>query len=170
MNWYVIYVRGGKEEEVKELLQKYYLDAFCPKMEVLYRKQGESFLVNKLMFPNYIFVKSSLKHDEFHAKFVELRQKIQGIVKEMKFDNEGTSPLYQDEISFLEQILNDEYIMKHSIGKIINGKPCIIQGSLSGFEDSIRKIDRHKRRSLIEVSLHGELKQIYVSLEIVAKN
>lgn len=170
MNWYVIYVRGGKEQEVVQQLTKIGWNAFCPRMEVLYRKQSHTYLATKLMFPNYVFVKSDDSFQEFHAKFVEMKHKIKGIVKEMKYDNEGTSPLFEDEIAFLEQILDDTYVMRHSIGDIHDGKTYIYSGSLQGLEQYIKKIDRHKRRALLEISLHKEVKQLYVSLEIKEKN
>ena len=57
MNWYVLFVRGGKEEKILSMLNKKGFHAFLPRMEVIYRKQGKSIIQKKLMFPNYVSLK-----------------------------------------------------------------------------------------------------------------
>ena len=52
MRWYVLFVLGGKETEVREILNEEYAQAhaFIPMIEIVHRKKGESHLVQKPMF------------------------------------------------------------------------------------------------------------------------
>ena len=45
MNWYVLFVRGGMEEKIRDFFLSQGLNAFIPKMKVVFRKQGISELV-----------------------------------------------------------------------------------------------------------------------------
>ena len=59
MNWYVLFVRGGMEEKIRDFFLSQGLHAFIPKMKVVFRKQGISELVEKIMFPGYLSLKAS---------------------------------------------------------------------------------------------------------------
>ena len=61
MNWYVLFVRGGMEEKIRDFFLSQGLNAFIPKMKVVFRKQGISELVEKIMFPGYLFIESELE-------------------------------------------------------------------------------------------------------------
>ena len=39
MNWYVLFVRGGMEEKIRDFFLSQGLHAFIPKMKVVFRKQ-----------------------------------------------------------------------------------------------------------------------------------
>lgn len=169
LNWYVLFVMGGKEQKICEFLEKENIHAFLPKMEVLYRKQGTFYPQEKLMFPSYVFIESDLEHTFFHQKLLELKQKKTGIIKELKFDNEGTPALTQEEKELIEKLIGRKKVMKHSIGYIEGDQVIVTEGPLQGFESKIIKIDRHKRRAQIEIEMLGRVVNLNVSLEIIKK-
>ena len=57
-----------------------------------------------------------------------------------------------------------------SLGIIDGGVVKVLSGPLSGFEQYIVKVDRHKRKAYLEMELFGEAKKIVAGLEIVAKS
>ena len=164
MNWYVLFVRGGMEEKIRDFFLSQGLNAFIPKMKVVFRKQGISELVEKIMFPGYLFIESELEQAAMDEQIKELRMQKTGIVKLLKFDKEGTPALRSEEKDYLERLLGKNKVLEHSTGQVI-----ITEGPLQGFESQIVKIDRHKRRAVLELELCGQPRRVSVSLEIVQK-
>ena len=169
LNWYVLFVMGGKEEKICEFFKQENIHAFLPKIEVLYRKQGVFYPKEKLMFPSYVFIESKLEHNAFHQKILEVKQKKKGIIKELKFDNEGTPALTQEEKELIEKLIGSQKVMKHSIGYIEGDQVIVTDGPLQGLESKVIKIDRHKRRAQIEIEMLGRTVNLNVSLEIIKK-
>lgn len=169
MIWYVLYVRGGKEEHIAQLLKKEGLDAFVPMVEKIHKKQGVPFKVEKVLFPNYIFVESELNSVDFNVKLSDVKMKRFFHAKNLQYDLEGTSALSEAEQLMLERLLGKNKIVRHSTGMIEGDRIIILEGPLKGFESSIKKIDRHQRKALIEVDVSGHHLQASVSLEIVSK-
>ena len=168
-NWYVLFVMGGKEKKICEFLKKNSdYDAFTPYKEVVHKVKGEKVLVKKMLFPSYVFIETTLDSITFRKKLAEDRKKIQGILKELKYD-EDISALTEKEQTYLMGLMNDNRIVSISKGEIINGKVLIKEGPLMGYESKIKKIDRHKRRAILEVEINGNIMEVNVSLEIVKK-
>lgn len=169
MNWYVLFVRGGMEETLSAFLNSQGLSSFIPRMQVVHRRQGRTQLVEKIMFPGYLFLESDLDQTEIDNQIKELRKRRSGVVKLLKFDKDGTPALRPEEKEYLEKLLGKDRIMEHSVGLIRGGKVIISEGPLQGFESQIIKIDRHKRRALLELDMCGQKTQVSVSLEIIQK-
>ena len=167
--WYLLYVKGGKEDEICEFLKTQGFDAFYPKKKIVYKKQGIRTLVDKPMFPNYIFVESELDHVDFSSEISMLKCIKDGIVREVKYDNEGTSALYEQEQLFLEKLLGRNKVVEYSVGFIENDRVVITEGPLVGLESNIIRIDRHKRICTLEIEMLGQKREVKVSLEIVSK-
>ena len=168
-NWYVLFVSTKNEDKIKAKLISEGFEAFVPKTKLLYRKEGLSKLVTKPLFPGYIFVESELDYADFNYAIGNIRNQTLSFLKLLKVDNIGTSVLYPEEKAYIKQLLNNELIMEHSTGLIEGDKVIIIDGPLKGLESSIVKIDRHKRRAIIEVMIRSVPTQIKVSLEIISK-
>lgn len=169
MIWYVLYVRGGKEEQIVRHLRKEGLAAFVPKVEKIHKKQGVSFKVEKVLFPNYIFVESELNSIDFNVKLSEVKMKRFFQAKNLQYDLEGTSALSEEEQLMLERLLGKNKVVRHSTGIIEGDRIIILDGPLKGFESSIKKIDRHQRKAIIEVDVSSHPLQASVSLEIISK-
>lgn len=165
--WYVLYVQGGKEKRLLSFLKEHDMQAFTPFIERLQKKEGKFSLVESPMFPNYIFVKSTLNQKEFNERLYVLRQLKKGIVKQLVHDYEGTSALQPKEQRLLECLMDETYTVRHSIGIIEGDAVIIIDGPLKGIESEILKIDRHKRIAYLGHEMLG--KPIKISLEIVKK-
>lgn len=79
------------------------------------------------------------------------------------------SPLTDKERDWFLSFLDDEHVVRMSEGVIEGDKVTVTRGPLMGFEGDICKIDRHKRRACIKVSLFGRTVPASVGLEIVRK-
>ncbi len=169
MNWYVLFIRSGQEEAISDFLNQSGLSSFIPKMKVVYRRQGRSELVEKIMFPGYLFLESDLNQQQMDQQIRKLRMRKSGLVKLLKVDKEGTPVLRDEEKKHLEQLLGKNRIMDHSVGLIQGGQVIVTEGPLKGFESRIVRIDRHKRRAWLQLDLCGQTTTACVSLEIVQK-
>ncbi len=168
-NWYVLFVMGGYEEKVKDTLIREGYDAFLPKKVILYRKERRYIRQEKLMFPGYVFVESEQDYVSFDSAIRILKMKITGILRNLKYDNEGTTPLTSQEVQLLERLLGKKKVVEHSIGVIEGDKIIITEGPLMGFESQIVHIDRHKRLATLELDMLGDKRLTKVSLEIISK-
>lgn len=144
-NWYVLYVQGGKETFLRDMINRRGdVVAFVPMMERLYKIRGEYKEAIKPMFPSYLFIKTDQEQAYIETLFQEYRLKLRGFRKLLKYDEEGTSVLQKEEVAFLDAILDEEYVLRMSKGKIVSGILMIENGPLVGQEANIRKVDRHK--------------------------
>lgn len=169
LNWYVIYVMGGKENTIVEYLKKdENLDAFCPQVEVIHRKQGRSYIVNKPMFPSYIFIKTSLKMSEFQDIFKQKRYEKSGMIKDLQYGDDIPA-LHDSEIVWIERLLDNEAIVRKSTGMIEGDRVIIENGPLKGYESYIIHIDRHKRKATLAFEMLGKEVRLDTALEIIKK-
>lgn len=169
MEWYVLFVRGGKEAEICSFLKERGFNAFFPKKEVLYKKKGIKYKVLKPLFPSYIFIESNLAHKNFSSKLLQFKSIKQGIIRELKYEDDVVA-LDKQEKKFLQKLLDNNYTAKESVGMIVNDKVIINDGPLKGYESKIIHIDRHKHLCTLELMMLGQTREIQVSLEIIVKN
>lgn len=169
-NWYVLFVMGGKEKQICDFLNQECKDwkVFIPSIEIIHTKQGKEHIVEKVMFPSYLFIESEMKQKEFQDILKSAKQKKTGIIKELKFDEE-TPALRDYERDYLEGLLNDQYKVKPSTGYIEHDKVMITDGPLKGYESHITRIDRHKKKAVLSLDLLHKEVNVTVSLEIIKK-
>jgi transcriptional antiterminator NusG len=55
------------------------------------------------------------------------------------------------------------------VGVIEGDRIIVTKGPLQGFESLIKKIDRHKRKATIEITLMGLPLAVDVGLEVISK-
>ena len=170
MNWYVVFVKTAEEEKIRDFLLQQGLDSFVPKRKMVFRKQGVSSLIEKVIFPGYLFVESEMDQVSFNEKLWEMKGIKSGIVKLLRYDRKGEiSALYPEEKEYLEKLLGKNKVLEHSTGLIRGNRVIINEGPLQGFESKIVKIDRHKRTAILELPICGNQTRVTVSLEIVEK-
>ena len=86
----------------------------------------------------------------------------------MKSDNIFT-PIEQEEVDLIAGLYGEEYLVRLSKGIIVDSHVIILSGPFQGREGLIRKIDRHRRTGLVEISMMGRPLQVQIPLEIVEK-
>lgn len=167
--WYVLYVMGGRERKILELLnQKDEIKAFTPLKEVVHRVQGKRVVVKKPLFPSYVFLETELSPKVFRQAMLRYKSQISGILKELKYDDD-ISALSTEERAYLEGLMDEGHNVRLSKGEILDGEVIITEGPLKGYESNIIRIDRHKRRAILNVRMNNRDMNVDVSLEIVKK-
>lgn len=148
MNYYVLYCQSAKVEKVCRVLnRKKDIYAFIPKMETYIHLKQE--IVLKTMYPGYVFVKTEMDQLGFYHLIHSLDEEKDGIIRELKKDD--VSALTDDEITLMNQLLNDEGIMKISKGYKRNGKTVVTEGPLVPYSNNI--IDSNKRDMIVILNI-----------------
>lgn len=166
--WYVIQVRTGTEEKIKEqclaVVDKEILaQCFIPYYEERKKYQGVWHTERKILFPGYVFAVSD--------RLAELNKSLQSVIGMTRLLGTGKEvvALKEEEIILLKKMGAGERPMEISTGIIENGAVIITDGPLSGMEGCIRKIDRHKRKAWLEIEMFGRITTIEAGLEIIKK-
>ncbi|OAA86933.1 antiterminator LoaP [Clostridium ljungdahlii] len=166
--WYAVQVRTGEEEKIKficnKLISKSVLEeCFIPYYEKKIKYMGKWHITNEILFPGYIFMISDYIDD--------LLLSVKRIPKLIKILGDGNEiiPLYDREIEFLTRFGKKEHFIKMSYGYIENDKTIITDGPMKDYEGTIKRIDRHKRKAVIEIEFFGRVMDVSVGVEIVRK-
>ncbi|MEG0034722.1 MAG: antitermination protein NusG, partial [Bacilli bacterium] len=106
---------------------------------------------------------------DFSEKFNQFKIRNKNLIKQLRYDLEGTPPLQEEEINILEKLLGLNKIVEVSLGFIEDDKVVITDGPLMGFESYITYINRHKREAKLEIELLGSKREVTVSLDILTK-
>lgn len=168
MDWYVLYVLDKDAYDILDFFDRQKdIDAFIPRIEKFMNRKGVKGYEIFPMFPNSIFFKTSLAKSTIERKVRLWRKDISSFVTSLSYDDMETVQLKKNEQEYLEGVLDDDYTMRHSIGIIKDDQLIIVEGPLSGKENIVKKIDRHKRLAFLDVDLLGKL--IKVPLEITQR-
>ncbi|QXE19764.1 transcription antiterminator [Clostridium sp. 001] len=168
MMWYAVQVRTGEEEKIKFICNKLISndvleECFIPYYEKKIKYMGKWHITNEILFPGYIFMISDHIND--------LLLNVKKIPKLIKILGDGNEiiPLYDREIEFLMRFGKKDHFIKMSYGYIENDRIVITDGPMKDYEGIIKRIDRHKRKAVIEIEFFGRIMDVSVGVEIVRK-
>lgn len=168
VNWYVIFVNKNKINDLLICFNKQPgMKAFVPKIERWMKKDGEKKFYEVDMFPSYIFIETTMSEQEFYDVVDDLEKDLGSMMKILQSDTQTVLALTNDEKVLLESLLNDQHLIMHSTGIIINSKLVIQEGPLRGKEELIRKVDRHKKLAFLD-NVFGKIMK--VPLEVTSKS
>ena len=173
-SWHVLFVLGTFEEkimnQVNALSDKFPVMAFVPRVERSFKKQKKITYGYEIVFKNYVFVETDLDFEQFSIFVNDHVRPMQGFIKLLKHDSDGTESLYPQEKEMIARFVDPEYVVRESLGLIEGDKIIVLSGPLKGQESLIRKIDRHKRKAWIEISMFGQSQLVEIGLEIIKKS
>lgn len=170
MHWHILHVRAHEEEEIAKVInQNQDLEAFVPKLVRIMKRNGVCIHEKKRLFPNYVFIKSSLNTKEFYHYIQNELRPLVDYFRVLKYKDIELETLSESEKHYLNQFLDQDYELKPSEGFIVGKNVVITQGPLMGLESTIVFIDRHKRVADISLKLFGEDKILRVGLDILYK-
>ena len=152
--WYVAQVQAGRESSTLEMCRRLVPpsvmeDCFMPEYEVMW----------------YLFFVT----DDPEALNREL-SRVPMPIRLLGNEENSFFPLTGKERDWFLSFMDGNHTVRMSEGYISGDKITVTRGPLMGFEGDIRKIDRHKRRAYIDVSLFGRTVPASVGLEIVRKS
>lgn len=168
MCWYVMQVFTGNEKKTADMCRSKSdagttYEIFVPEYEYMKKYQGAWHRQTGVLFPGYVFIQS--------ADIQGFREVMKGVPEYTKLlCSEGDIlPMSLEDRALLEQMLDERKIFKMSEGYIEGDKIRVTTGPLAGKEGWIRKIDRHKRRAILDVEMFGKIIRTEAGLEIVRK-
>ena len=162
--WYLLHCQKQNEwedlEACRRNLSRIALkDAFIFTYDRMRKFKGEWHLERQLLFPECVFLES------------EDKRRLSEELKEYK--KAKLLPVRKSEEMFLSSLCGKDHHLAMSRGVIQDGITWVIEGPLRGWEDSICRIDRHKRLARLAApkSFAPELTKgsISAGLEIVEK-
>jgi len=166
MNWYVVHLKHNQGDQLINFFQsRDDMEAFVPKIERWYSVKGKKDYFIKDLYPNYVFIKTKKSFEEFDEQYQKFFQSIQNYAELLEYDD--IYALSSQEKKLMERIFDDGYVVKHSVGNIVNSVLKVDEGPLVGLEDKVIKIDRHKR--LATLRFHALSQNMIVPLEVVSK-
>lgn len=174
---YVLFAMTGKEQQalqsVNAILGVETIRPFLPTIEVPFKRHGKVRNEIKPMFPGYLFVISEIPYDEFVVKIYECIRYSKYILKLLNYGDWRQASMNFKERQMLELLwkdINKDKVCIKCSKVIIEGDAIVVtEGPLKGRESIIKRINRHKMQAAIEVEIFGEIREITVGLEIVAK-
>lgn len=169
--WYVAQVNSGQEAVVRDMCkqmigQEVLQDCFLPEYETMRKIQGEWKSVRRLLFPGYMFVVT----DSIFPLLAELK-KVPARIRLLGQDSAkgDITPLSEDEQDWIIAFTDESHCVRMSEAVIEGDSITVTSGPMLGREAIIKKIDRHKRRALIEVVMFGRSTTATIGLEVVRK-
>lgn len=180
--WYVLYVKTNTEHRVVSGINLYYsqlgikgseLVAFCPEAERYYRNAkkhslGRTYLKRPL-FPNYVFIETNIKADDFLEYFSWFIYNTADIIKLLRNGDSEDIAISYDERKRFEYLFKGKRYIERSKGFIVGDKVVVQYGPLVGLEGCIKKIDRHNRDAEVAITMFERITNIKIALEIVSK-
>lgn len=169
--WYVAQVSSGQEATVRDMCKQMVdpailQDCFLPEYETMRKVQGEWQSVRRRLFPGYLF----LVTNSLPSLLVELKNVPASVRLLGHGDNEGEIvPLSEAEKEWIEAFIDESHCVRMSEAYIEGEAITITSGPLLGREAIIKKVDRHKRRALIEMTMFGRSTTATIGLEVVHK-
>lgn len=167
MDWYIMHVKSENCQEFVDYLNAdKNIYAFLPKMEKWLSNSKIKEFQTSYMYPDYIFIRTSLNQEEFKKRYDEFFKSIYYIAQLL--EKNSVISLTPMEQLLLEKMFNDQDVIKHSTGHIVDSHLIINEGPLIGLEKRIKKIDRHKRIAILDCDILGRIMK--VPLEVVSKS
>jgi transcription termination/antitermination protein NusG len=172
MYWYCFFTKTGYEQtalnEFKMKLDPSRHMSFIPIAEYYFRRGGIPTTINKPLFPGYVFLRTNTPDDEIVHQTRSVIDSHRTVYYLLQYADTLYSIVDSDR-QLLLQLLDREYRIRQSFGMIEGDRVKINSGPLVGMESVIQKINRHKRRAIMQLNFMGSPRTIEVGLEITEK-
>lgn len=170
--WYVLQVETGKEDNMVTWLNSYFngtdvIECFVVKRETKRKLYGKWKTVIESLFKGYIFLVSDNPVNVFYRL-----KDIPSFTKLLDNGDYGFVPLKREEIQFILNLSSGrpDHTVRISTIDLNEGDEIeYIGGDLSMFSGQIKRIDKHKRRAVVEVEMFGRKTDIYMDFEFLKK-
>lgn len=170
MSWYFIETERFQEENVKEILLKSNFEAFVPKKEMYFKKGDTASMTLRLLFPGTVLIHDPESPPQFTKKLKEWIQKKTPGSEWIHPETQDYFALSPSEEKRLNQLLDQQKVLRFSTGIIKNRILHISKGPLQGHETEVQKIKRHQRLATLPVQLCGQTIGLIVGLKVIEKN
>ncbi len=169
MNWHVIFVETGYEDEVRYYIDDAFHSMFSdidyqllvPKRKIYERKQGVRREVIRNLFPGYILIETDQILD-FYIR-IKGRPRVYKILR----DYDYFYTVGPEEMHRILNLTDDDGLIDISEAFYINDRVQIMNGPLWGKEGIIKKIDKRKGRAKVEFSIDKKPYMVDLGIRIL---
>ena len=149
MSWYAAYTRPNHERIVDKLLREKGIGTFLPRIMVPSRRRDRKVLINRPLFPNYLFVELNQVRGNWMKVF-----RTSGLVRIC--GNEKPTPVPDEDIESIRIFVNSDRNIFPLPYLKIGSKVEVVSGPLSGAIGILVKEDLQKRRLVVSIELMGQ--------------
>lgn len=168
-HWFVLYTAPNKEPEAAELLKRmisHELWSRCeiPKKVKVFRSAGKFHLLEDVMFPGYLFVKT--KRPEKLFKELKRARKFPQFITCM---NDVIVPVEDKDLCFLKDVCGENLQQVMGITKISlddENRITMADGVLKHYLNRIVKLNLRKRFAIVEVDLFNRTQTIFFGIRL----
>ncbi len=166
--WYVLWTYTGDEEKTRRMINDHVDRDLYARCIVPYRRKrefsgGSSTLVEKLLFPSYVFIET-----DHISEFAEQMRQYPGKNVILQ-TGDAFSPIETEEEYFLTKMLNKNDVIESSCGYMDGDRVKVISGPLKGYEDRIRKMIWRRSLAILEMTLYGRKVQTALGLDRIGR-
>lgn len=163
-NWYVLFVKTGQEDKVKERLIYRFGDEFkvlVPKRRIRERRGGKWYFVTRTLFTGYVLVQGNVSCD--------IIARLRGIPGLIRLLESGSEPLRIEwyEMKVLSHLICNGEIIGLSDVLVENEKIRVIDGPLIDMEGYIINVDHRKGRARIRLNFLGEPRTVELGINLI---
>lgn len=165
MSWYVLQCKTGQEDKIvrscrQNLSDRALDEAFTFRCARLWRNDGIWKLVEKEMFPGYVFLESSCP--KLLSEELEQYRSILRVMEEAGY----LISVYEDEEKNLRSLCGSSHFLNMSYGYKKDGVDYITKGPLKGMESRIIRSDWHRRFAQVEIPLARRRTVVWAGLGV----
>lgn len=171
MGWYAIFVMTGKEELVKEEIDrimscsetKITYQLIIAKREINERKNGNIRSVIKKLFPGYILLETDNITELYHL--IKNCEYLIDILRRGEYFSE----IKLEEIANIVYMADDDGVIGNSDIYVENDRIIVTKGPLKNYDGFIKKIDKRKQRITVLFFFNNKEHFIDLSINIIEK-
>ncbi|MBN2532039.1 MAG: hypothetical protein JXB88_04060 [Spirochaetales bacterium] len=166
-DWYVLQVTTGKEQFIKEKIEKYAsppIQMTIFKREIIHSRQNKKVKKFGPLFSGYIFVYQSIKEACKIANLYLSKEFISPISI-----NNKPCKVYKEEIELLLRSANENGTFQLSRGIKVGERIEITAGPLKILQGNILWIDQKKSKAKVEIFLFKRKMRINLGIEVIQK-
>lgn len=161
--WYVLQVKTGDEQRIRDALLTGGIRAATPMENSLIRKGGTWTSRERILFPSYVFVELEYNAENYY--------RCKGVTGVIRFLGTGStpSPLTYQEEEWVKDLSSADAqpLQPTKVRKNEDGSVEILDGVLKTVHGKVVKFNPRNKRAILEVTFCGTVKQVQLSIEIV---
>lgn len=158
--WYVLQVKSGCEESVRDKLNEAGFHALVPAENKLIRQKGSWSKKKNILFSGYVFVNLTYNADSYY-KIISM----DNVIKFLGHKNDPST------LTFLEaewiRVLGENGILEPTEVEVKETQLKVLKGVLQNFKSRIKNYDIRQRKAVFEITVCGEVKEITLSIDII---
>ena len=167
--WYVIQVSTGRERAACDLIEQHvdgslFAECFVPRRTVAFQVGDGWDTTTEPLFPGYVIVDTAHPR-RLHSRLAALPD----FLRLLDVDGDFL-PLNDDEVAWIDGFTKRGHrVVDMSRAVVEGGIVRIMDGPLVGREAQVKRINRRKRRAILELSILGRTVEVPMGLEVVRK-